>query len=173
MPATYRQMREMDSSMSAISRPASDNRYVANARTDDRTQAYLGANYLLNRKVGFTLAYDYLKQDSAGAAAGGAMVGEPARSDETPSWMARIGYIFAKSAFDALKAKMDPRRANGGVFLGLEGIVIKSHGSSGAEGFAAAIKVGYDMVRNGLNDKIAIDLKKYRAHQAARAAQQA
>ena len=46
------------------------------------------------------------------------------------SIMARIGYLFAKSAFDALKAKMDPRRANGGVFLGLEGIVIKSHGGT-------------------------------------------
>ena len=39
-------------------------------RKDERTTGYLGANYLLNRKVGFTLAYDYLKQDSAGAAAG-------------------------------------------------------------------------------------------------------
>ena len=41
---------------------------------------------------------------------------------------------------------MDPRKANGGVFLGLNGIVIKSHGGTDAEGFAAAVDVGYDMV---------------------------
>jgi glycerol-3-phosphate acyltransferase PlsX len=40
---------------------------------------------------------------------------------------------------------MDPRRANGGVFLGLEGIVIKSHGGTDALGFASAIDIGYDM----------------------------
>ena len=46
---------------------------------------------------------------------------------------------------------MDPRKVNGGVFLGLNGVVIKSHGGTDAEGFAAAIDVGYDMARNGLN----------------------
>ena len=50
---------------------------------------------------------------------------------------------------------MDPRRANGGVFLGLNGVVIKSHGGTDAEGFAAAIDIGYDMVRYELLAKIA------------------
>jgi len=49
---------------------------------------------------------------------------------------------------------MDPSRANGGVFLGLNGIVIKSHGGADAEGFAAAIDIGYDMVRYELLAKI-------------------
>ena len=49
---------------------------------------------------------------------------------------------------------MDPRKANGGVFLGLNGIVIKSHGGADAEGFAAAIDIGYDMVRHELLAKI-------------------
>ena len=44
--------------------------------------------------------------------------------------------------------------ANGGVFLGLNGIVIKSHGGTDAEGFAAAIELGYDMVRDELLAKI-------------------
>ena len=52
--------------------------------------------------------------------------------------MARIGYLLAKGAFDRLREKMDPRKVNGGVFLGLNGIVIKSHGGTDAEGFAAA-----------------------------------
>ena len=42
---------------------------------------------------------------------------------------------------------MDPRKSNGGVFLGLNGIVIKSHGGTDDEGFASAIDMGYDMVR--------------------------
>jgi glycerol-3-phosphate acyltransferase PlsX len=49
---------------------------------------------------------------------------------------------------------MDPRKSNGGVFLGLNGVVIKSHGGSDAEGTAAAIDMGYDMVRYELLEKI-------------------
>lgn len=77
--------------------------------------------------------------------------------------LARIGYLLAKPAFDRLREKMDPNKVNGGVFLGLNGIVIKSHGGTTAEGFAAAIDVGYDMARNDLNAKIAQDLKIYHA----------
>ncbi len=53
--------------------------------------------------------------------------------------------------------KMDPRKSNGGVFLGLNGVVIKSHGGTDAEGFAAAIDMGYDMVRDELLAKIGAD----------------
>ena len=49
---------------------------------------------------------------------------------------------------------MDPGRVNGGVFLGLDGVVIKSHGGADAESFAGAIEVGYDMVRQELLGKI-------------------
>jgi glycerol-3-phosphate acyltransferase PlsX len=49
---------------------------------------------------------------------------------------------------------MDPRRANGGVFLGLNGVVIKSHGGTDPEGFAAAIDLGYDMAKYELLAKI-------------------
>ncbi|MDO6963786.1 phosphate acyltransferase PlsX [Rhizobium alvei] len=78
------------------------------------------------------------------------------------SWLSKLGYILAKGAFDRIREKMDPRKVNGGVFLGLTGIVIKSHGGTDGEGYAAAIKVGYDMVRNGLLEKIEADLKKYK-----------
>ena len=66
------------------------------------------------------------------------------------SLMSRIGYLFARGAFDALREKMDPRRVNGGVFLGLDGIVIKSHGGADALGYAGAIDIAYDMVRHDL-----------------------
>jgi glycerol-3-phosphate acyltransferase PlsX len=72
--------------------------------------------------------------------------------------MARIGYLFARSAFDRLREKLDPRKVNGGVFLGLNGIVIKSHGGTDAEGFAAAIELGRAMVVNDLMAKIALGL---------------
>jgi glycerol-3-phosphate acyltransferase PlsX len=73
---------------------------------------------------------------------------------------ARIGYLFARSAFRQLREKMDPRKANGGVFLGLNGIVIKSHGGADAEGFAAAIELGHGVVRDELLAKITAALSR-------------
>jgi glycerol-3-phosphate acyltransferase PlsX len=67
---------------------------------------------------------------------------------------ARLGYLLARDAFQTLREKLDPRKSNGGVFLGLNGIVIKSHGGTDAEGFASAIDLGYDMVRYELRAKI-------------------
>jgi glycerol-3-phosphate acyltransferase PlsX len=55
---------------------------------------------------------------------------------------------------------MDPRKHNGGVFLGLNGVVVKSHGGTDALGFATAIDVAYDMVHNDLVNKISTDLAK-------------
>ena len=58
---------------------------------------------------------------------------------------------------------MDVRKANGGIFLGLNGIVVKSHGGADAEGFAAAVDLAYDMVRNRLLDRIEADLDLFHA----------
>ncbi len=79
------------------------------------------------------------------------------RAAMSRTWTARLGYFFARSAFQLLKEKMDPRRANGGVFLGLNGMVIKSHGGSDAEGFASAIDLACDMAKNDLVRMIATD----------------
>jgi phosphate acyltransferase len=70
------------------------------------------------------------------------------------SIFSKIGYLFARGAFRSLAASMDPRKANGGVFLGLNGIVIKSHGGTDAEGFAYAVDMGYDMIRHDLLERI-------------------
>ncbi len=85
------------------------------------------------------------------------------RSAMSRTLMAKIGYIFAKGAFDRLREKMDVRKANGGVFLGLNGVVVKSHGGTDDEGFAAAIELAYDMVRNRLLDRIEADLDLFHA----------
>lgn len=70
------------------------------------------------------------------------------------SWMARIGYIFARKALHQLRSRVDPRRYNGAVFAGLNGIVVKSHGGTDALGFANAIGVAADMVEQGFMEDI-------------------
>ena len=89
-------------------------------------------------------------------------VGSYLRDAMSRTWLARLGYLLAKQAFNHLREKMDPRKVNGAVFLGLNGIVIKSHGGTDAEGFASAIDVGHNMIRNELQAKIAHDLEKTR-----------
>jgi len=81
-------------------------------------------------------------------------IGEYLKGAMSRSLGARIGYLLARSTFRQLQERMDPRRANGGVFLGLNGIVIKSHGGADAEGFAAAIDLGHGVVRDELLAKI-------------------
>jgi phosphate acyltransferase len=76
------------------------------------------------------------------------------RSAMSRTWRAKLGYLLARDAFQVLRDKMDPRKVNGAVFLGLNGIVIKSHGGTDAEGFASAVDVGYDTVRYDLLTKI-------------------
>ena len=58
------------------------------------------------------------------------------------TWAARLGYLLARQAFRTLRDKMDPRKSNGGVFLGLNGVVIKSHGGADAEGTAVGDRHG-------------------------------
>jgi phosphate acyltransferase len=70
------------------------------------------------------------------------------------TWLSRIGYLFARSAFREVRDKLDPRKSNGGVLLGLNGVVVKSHGGIDAEGFAYAVDVGYEMVHYDLLTKI-------------------
>jgi glycerol-3-phosphate acyltransferase PlsX len=77
-------------------------------------------------------------------------LGEYLRSAMGRTLMARIGYLFARGAFDALREKMDPRKVNGGVFLGLGGVVIKSHGGADALGFASAVDLAFDMASHDL-----------------------
>jgi glycerol-3-phosphate acyltransferase PlsX len=88
-------------------------------------------------------------------------IGEYLRAAMGRTLLARVGYFLARDAFDRLREKMDPRRGNGGVFLGLNGIVIKSHGGTDHEGFATAVELGCSMVRNRLLEKITNDLTDY------------
>ncbi len=68
--------------------------------------------------------------------------------------LSKLGYLLARGALKKLAARIDPRRYNGAMFLGLGGIAVKSHGSTDAFGFANAIGVAVDMQVNGLLEKI-------------------
>jgi len=80
-------------------------------------------------------------------------VGRYLRDAMNSSLMARIGFLLARKSLAELRAKMVPR-ASGGVFLGLDGVVIKAHGGASAESFAGAVELAYDMVGQELLDKI-------------------
>jgi glycerol-3-phosphate acyltransferase PlsX len=70
------------------------------------------------------------------------------------SWSARIAYLLARPALERLREWLDPRRYNGAVMLGLNGVVVKSHGGTDAQGFAHAMDVAMDMVVHRFNDRI-------------------
>ena len=79
----------------------------------------------------------------------------------TSSWSARIGALFAARGLRALKDRMDPGRLNGGPFLGLNGIAIKSHGGTDAFGYASAFNVGYQMVESNVLKRLAADVEAF------------
>jgi len=83
------------------------------------------------------------------------------RSAFSGSLMARIGYLFARSAMLELKKKVDPRYYNGAVFIGLNGISVKSHGGMDDFGFSSAINVAIELVADNVNDRIIKDLRRY------------
>ena len=79
------------------------------------------------------------------------------------SILSRMGALLAMPALRILKQKLDPRRYNGAMFLGLNGICVKSHGGTDAFGFANAIKVAADLVATNVNDEIKLDFAKLHA----------
>ena len=75
--------------------------------------------------------------------------------------ISKLGAFVAGQAIAALKRKLDPRNINGGVFLGLNGIVIKSHAGTDAVGFKAAVGLAYEMARSRLMDKIGEGMRQF------------
>lgn len=78
------------------------------------------------------------------------------------SLMSKLGAFLAMGAFKVLKEKMDPRSVNGGVFLGLGGAVVKSHGGTDGMGFASAIDLAVEMAGADLAAKIAARMAEIR-----------
>jgi glycerol-3-phosphate acyltransferase PlsX len=80
------------------------------------------------------------------------------------SFMAKLGYLLVRREIENLRRRTDPRRYNGAMLLGLNGIVVKSHGGTDDFGFASAIEVAADMVSHKFLDKITADLNLLEQH---------
>jgi glycerol-3-phosphate acyltransferase PlsX len=76
------------------------------------------------------------------------------------SLLSKLGYLLAKPALQLVRQRLDPRRYNGAMFLGLNGVVVKSHGGTDALGFANAIGVAADLVGQGTNQWIITELNR-------------
>ncbi len=83
------------------------------------------------------------------------LVGELMRQAFNNSILSKFAALLAMTSLKRLQVRIDPRRVNGGVFLGLNGTVVKSHGSADATGVSAAIKLAYDLARSGFQDRLA------------------
>jgi len=86
------------------------------------------------------------------------LINEYLRHTFRSSVLAGLGYLLARPAMRKLRKRVDPRGYNGAMFLGLNGIAVKSHGGTDALGFANAIGVAVDMHRHGIIEKIRSDL---------------
>src|SRR3954466_11878485 len=89
----------------------------------------------------------------------------------TSSFRSKVGFLISRPATELLRHHLDPNNHNGAVFLGLNGLVVKSHGSATDKGFANAIRVAARMVREDLTRKIIEDLDRVAAHRTQAAAQ--
>ena len=69
--------------------------------------------------------------------------------------LSRLASLLALTSLSRLRKRIDPRRVNGGVFLGLQGTVVKSHGSADATGVSAAVKLAFQLAQIGFTDKLA------------------
>lgn len=83
------------------------------------------------------------------------LVGKRLREAFEYSLLSRLASLLSYPSLMRLRKKIDPRRVNGGVFLGLNGTVVKSHGSADATGVSAAIKLAAQLSQNQFNDKLA------------------
>jgi phosphate acyltransferase len=80
------------------------------------------------------------------------------------SLRSKAGFALSQPALNLLKVHLDPNNHNGAVFLGLNGLVVKSHGGANPKGVANAIRVAASMVRNDITRRIGEDLDNFRAH---------
>jgi glycerol-3-phosphate acyltransferase PlsX len=106
------------------------------------TDGFTGNVALKTGEGALKLSGDLLKQIFRGSIAG------------------RIAYLLVRPGLDRMRLWLDPRRYNGAVMLGLNGVVVKSHGGTDAEGFAHAVDVAMDMVTHGFNEKIRLGLEQ-------------
>lgn len=89
------------------------------------------------------------------------LVGHLLREALTGGLMAKLGALIAYPALKQLRTRMDPGTFNGALFLGLNGLVVKSHGSANARGYAAAIGVAEKLARSHYREEIARNIARF------------
>lgn len=89
------------------------------------------------------------------------LMGDELRSAFSSSTRGKLGYLFARPALSRLRERFDPRTYNGAMFLGLGGVVVKSHGGTDGYGFGQAIHVAAALVRKGTNEHITDQMAKF------------
>jgi len=93
------------------------------------------------------------------------------RATLTSTWVAKLGAVIASAALRRMRARLDPSSVNGGPLLGLNGVVVKSHGGADAKGYANAVKMAADLAASDYAAQIALNLEKLgQALQSVRAA---
>jgi glycerol-3-phosphate acyltransferase PlsX len=97
--------------------------------------------------------------------------GTTLRAALSSTWVARLGAVIASAALKRMRLRLDPSSVNGGPLLGLNGVVVKSHGGADAKGYANAVKMAADLAASDYADQIALNLEKL--GQALRAARPA
>ena len=83
------------------------------------------------------------------------LISDILREELNASIFSRMAAVLSLSTLNRLRKRMDPRRSNGGVFLGLNGVVVKSHGSSDATGVSAALDMAYKLAKSGFRERLA------------------
>jgi glycerol-3-phosphate acyltransferase PlsX len=83
------------------------------------------------------------------------LIGDLMREAFQHSFLSKIAAVLAMTSLNRLKKRIDPRRVNGGVFLGLNGTVVKSHGSADATVVSAAVKLAFQLSQSGFSEKLA------------------
>ena len=106
------------------------------------TDGFTGNVALKTGEGALKLIVEFLKQIFGGSLAG------------------KLAYLLVRPGLDRLREWLDPRRYNGAVMVGLNGVVVKSHGGTDAQGFAHAVDVAMDMVTHRFNDRIREDLAR-------------
>ncbi|MGF7148301.1 glycerol-3-phosphate acyltransferase PlsX [Sphingomonas zeicaulis] len=87
----------------------------------------------------------------------------------TSSLRSKIGFLISRPATELLRHHLDPNNHNGAIFLGLNGLVVKSHGSANANGVANAIRLAARLVRDDLTRRIKEDLANFDTHKGPEA----
>ncbi len=96
-------------------------------------------------------------------------IGSVIKEEFTRSFLTKSVAILAMPSLKGFKKRLDPRRFNGAIFLGLRGVVVKSHGGTDAEGFCYALQEAYHEIKVDTLDKIEAGIAKQVAAMEAQA----